>query len=138
MSYTVQSWRRRAAAFLVLLALGIGGCASGGATGGERRNPDRISGEELARARSEGIADMEQLIQRLRPRWLERDRIRSFNLESAILVYDNNAMLGGVDVLNSLTLDLVREVRWLRSAEAGTLPGAGSLHVEGAIVIVRN
>lgn len=138
MSYTVPSWRRMAAVSVVLLALAMGGCASSGATGGERRDPDRISAEELARARSEGISDMEQLIQRLRPRWLERDRIRSLNLESAILVYDNNAMLGGVNVLNSLTLDLVREIRWLRSAEAGTLPGAGSLHVEGAIVIVRN
>lgn len=125
------------AGLLLLLAI-VGGCASSNGGDPTRSDPNRIGIEELALARAQGIADLEELIRRLRPQWLGPERIQSFHLESGIFVYDNGALLGGPEVLSTLALEHVREVRWLRSAEAGTLPGAGGRHVEGAIVIIRN
>lgn len=119
---------------LVILA---SGCASGGSRTKGGGDLNKISGAELIAARSQGISNLEELINRIRPRWLQTDRIQSFYTESGILVYDGTDRVGGPEVLANYTIDLIKEVRWLNSAQAGTLPGAGSMHVEGAIMIIR-
>ncbi len=117
---------------LFLLAL-LTGCGAGGATGGSQA--DVISAQEIATHSDAG--DLEALIERARPRWFQTDRIQSFNLGSGILVYDGNTLLGERDILRTINPQGIQEIRWLNSAQAGTLPGAGSRHIEGAIVITR-
>jgi hypothetical protein len=130
--------RAPAVVFAALLAVISAGCAAKSDAGMGREDPNRITPDEVAIARSQGVGNLEELIQRLRPRWLQTDRVRSFGVETAILVYDDGTPLGGVDVLSTMPVDQVRELRWLNAAQAGTLPGAGGLHVEGAIVIIRD
>lgn len=136
---TMHTITRRARIWLLsaLVLITAGACASSGGTRAAGKDMNRITGEEMIAARAQGISNVEELITRLRPRWLQTERIQSFHTGTGILVYDGNSMIGGPDVLANFTIDLVREIRWLNSAEAGTLPGAGSMHVEGAIVILR-
>lgn len=124
---------------LLLLLLGgaMGGCATGAAGGSPGGDPDRISETEIQSARQDGVANVAELIERLRPRWLQAARIQSFNTPTGIIVYDGESLLGDPEVLSTLPLENIREVRWLTPAQAGTLPGAGGMHVQGAIVIVR-
>lgn len=114
-----------------------GGCSSATNTKASGPSSNRITAVEILAARSQGVSNLEELITRARPRWLQTDRIQSFNTPKGVLVYDGNSMLGGPEVLENITLDQIREIRWYNSAEAGTLPGAGGQHVEGAIVIMR-
>ncbi len=123
---------------LLVITVGASACASAGSTGMRDYNPDRISPVEISQARDEGIHNLEELIQNTRPQWLRSDRIQSFNVGSSILVFEGESLVGGVEVLRELPLEAVAELRWLDSAQAGTLPGAGGDHVEGAIVIRRN
>jgi hypothetical protein len=46
------------------------------------------------------------------------------------------SMLGDIETLRSVPIDLVGSVRSLDSAEAGRLAGLGSRHVERVIMIV--
>jgi hypothetical protein len=78
-----------------------------------------------------------EVIQRLRPRWLEtRGGERSFGLTTDIVVYQNQTYLGDVGALSQLSPDMAYELRWLDGPTASsTLPGLGSRHVAGAIVL---
>jgi hypothetical protein len=114
-----------AAALAVLMA-----CASAG--GGSTANPNLITREEIA---ASGAPTVEKLIERLRPRWLTSRGQSSINLQTAILVYQDDMQLGGVEVLARMDTDGVQAVRMLTGSEAGMLPGAGSVHVERAIVV---
>jgi hypothetical protein len=62
-------------------------------------------------------------------------RDRSINLETVILVYHNQQMLGSTEVLRSFPLENIRSIRYLDAAQAGQLPGSTGRHVEAAIVI---
>jgi len=137
MTWHTISRRSRLWLLIAMVMIVTGGCASAAGTKASGSNSERITNAEIVTARTQGISNLDELISRLRPRWLQVDRIQSFNVSSGILVYDGNSMVGGPDVLANYTLDTIREVRWLNSAQAGTLPGAGGMHVEGAIVIIR-
>jgi hypothetical protein len=56
-------------------------------------------------------------------------------LPTTVLVYVNETRLGGLDALRGYPLLSVASLRYLDASQAGLLPGAGSAHVEGAIVI---
>jgi len=99
------------------------------------RNRNVISLDEIERARQDGVRDLYELIERLRPRWLLIRNPRSFELPTVIAVYHNEALLGGIDVLRSYQLVSVTSIRYLDAAQAMLLPGAGSAHIESAIVI---
>ncbi len=76
-----------------------------------------------------------EAIEQLRPLWLQGRGSRSVRLGTGILVYQNRSRLGGLEALRDIPLNAVASVRYLDSAAAGQLPGAGSQHVEGAIVV---
>jgi len=120
---------------LLLALLGALGCgtASRGQVGG--RNPNVITAAEIEQQRQAGMRDLYELVQLRRPRWLEIRTDRSLKLETTILVYHGEARLGGVEVLQGYPLTGVASLRYLDAAQAGLLPGAGSVHVQGAIVI---
>lgn len=110
------------------------GCSARSA-GSSVGNPNLISEEEIRTHIQSGVRDARELIQRIRPRWLQTRGDRSLNLQTSILVYHNQQPIGGPDSLRDFQLSNVRSIRYLDSAAAGSLPGATGLHVEAAIVI---
>jgi hypothetical protein len=69
----------------------------------------------------------------------QRDRLtrqESFGLQTNIVVFQNQTYLGNVDVLRQFSPESAYELDWLDGSTASnTLPGLGSQHVAGAIVI---
>jgi hypothetical protein len=130
-----------AARVFLLLAVSLSvssACASGGSSSRSSRNANLISVTELDQARREGVRDVYELVERIRPRWLQVRTDPSFNLQTVVVVYQNEARLGGVDVLRGYPLTTVVTLRYLDAAQAGLLPGSGGgagAHLEGAIVI---
>lgn len=115
----------------VCLPLGLWGCASG--SGGPARERNVISPQEIEAAE---VRTAYELIERLRPLWLHSRGERSTHLTTEIVVYQDNTMLGDIEMLRSIPIEVVYSVRSLDSAEAGRLAGLGSRHVERVIMIV--
>jgi hypothetical protein len=114
-----------------------GGCASGRGASANTRNPNLISTAEVDRARAEGVRDAYELVERLRPRWLQVRADPSFNLATALVVFHHETRLGGVDALRGYPLTTITSIRYLDAAQANLLPGGvgSGGHYEGAIVI---
>lgn len=114
----------------------VAAACAGARTGGTSvSNPNLISLTEIDEAREDGLRDLYELIDRIRPRWLLGRNPRSLHLETVIAVYHHETLLGGIDVLRGYPLISVTSLRYLDAAQAMLLPGAGSMHIEGAIVI---
>lgn len=127
---------RASATAVGLLTTCLTAACAGAHTGGSSvRNPNLISRTEIEQAQADGVRDLYELIDRARPRWLIGRNPRSLQLQTVIAVYHNEALLGGIDVLRGYLLVNVTSVRHLDAAQAMLLPGAGSMHIEGAIVI---
>lgn len=109
------------------------GCASTKA-GKAGTNPDRLTRDEIMAA---GATNLFEVVSRLRPQWLTVRTTRSFNLETGIVVFQNDMLLGGPEALRQLGPELAYELRWLDGVRASsTLPGISSgRHVEGAIIV---
>jgi len=117
---------------LVTGMLLFGACAPASTTSGSGRS-DLITREELEET---GAGTLYEAIERLRPRWLTLRGQRSLGGTTDIVVYQNQSYLGSIDVLRQLAPDMVVRVRYLDAATASaSLPGLGSRHIEGAIVI---
>lgn len=97
------------------------------------RTPNEITPAEIAAA---DVRSAYELVERLRPVWLRSRGERSLRLPTEIVVYQNENMLGGIETLHALPIELVHSVRVLGSAEAGRLAGLGSRHVERVIMVV--
>lgn len=83
------------------------------------------------------VANLYQVIERLRPRWLIT-RSRSFSGGTDILVVQNNSVIGDVEILRQMDPVGVTELRYMDGdTAAATLVGGRSGFVEGAIVIER-
>ncbi len=110
-------------------------CAGQSRSVAERRNPNLISAAEIEEMHKAGVRDLYELVNRQRPTWLMTRTERSLQLPTTLLVYHHESRLGGIEALRGYPLLLVTSLRYLDAAQAGLLPGAGSAHVEGAIVI---
>ena len=104
-------------------------CASSGTA---RSNPDLITREEIAAAPTQNLLEV---VQRLRPRWLQSGPRLSMNTPQTIVVYQDDLNLGGPEALSRIPKDNVLSIRLLSAAQAGMLPGIGSQHIEHAIVV---
>ena len=120
---------------LLLVASLVAACAGQSRPGAARSNPNLISEAEIQQVQEAGVRDLFELVSRQRPAWLQTRTERSLQLETTVLVYHNETRLGGLDALRGYPLLNVVSLRYLDAAQAGLLPGAGSAHVEGAIVI---
>jgi hypothetical protein len=125
---------RRLTLVVAVLLLGAA-CAGQSRTGSARRSQSLITTDEILEMRTAGVRDLYELVSRQRPAWLQRRGDRSFQLATTVLVYHNEMRLGGVEALRDYPLQNITSLRYLDSAQAGLLPGAGSVHVEGAIII---
>jgi hypothetical protein len=117
---------------LAVGALALAGCASTGA-GTSRPDRNQLTTEEID---SVNAISMMEVIERLRPRWLIARAARSFGSETGVLVYQDQTLLGGVEQLRQVRPDMVLKARYLDAqTAASTLPGIGTGHVAGAIVL---
>lgn len=119
----------------VLFAVPLGACASAGS--GSSTTYNRISAEEIAEMKGQ-VGNLYDLVNRLRPRWLQvRARDRSFTGgEQEVVVYQDQSLLGGIEMLQGLGLDMPLYLSYLDGAQAtAQLPGLGSRRIEGAIII---
>lgn len=131
-----------------LISVALSCSASSGATPSSsttpRPDPDRITTSEID---SQNFRDAYDIVQQLRPVWFTRKsgsstarRIGVSTSSSAIgaglLVYLDNARLGGVEALRQLSASAIGSLQFMDAATAtATLPGIGSSVVSGAIVV---
>lgn len=139
-------WSIRSFVFLLMTVPLLSACAYNGAgsNAGDQgpearskaRNQDRLTREEIMSVDARNLYDV---VQRLRPRWITQDRRageKSFGLPTGVVVYQESSYLGDIDALRQVGPQVVYEVKWLDGSTASaTLPGLGSQHVAGAIVI---
>jgi len=121
------------AVLVTLVAAGtLWGCASTKSTTGQ--NSDLLTREEIM---STGATNLFDVVNRLRPRWLQIRTVSSFNLSDEIVVFQNDMNLGGPEALRQLQPELAYEIRWMDGIRASsTLPGLMSgRHIQGAIII---
>jgi hypothetical protein len=110
-------------------------CASGSSlNGAPRPRTDLLTRAEL---RETGATNAYEAVQRLRPRWLVvRSGPRSFSLETEVVVFQDEVFLGNQEALQRMGIEGIYEIRYLDGATAkATLPGIGSRHVQGAIIV---
>ena len=121
-------------ALALVLAVGLGGCASTGGTRTRSGSSTILSKDQLASANSDNLYDA---IAKLRPEWLSSRGPVSVTdaTPSAVDVYMNGSMLGKVDYLREVRLGDVTEVRYWDAGSASTRFGMG--HPRGVIEITR-
>ncbi len=118
---------------IALLLAGTAACATAANGSGSRSNRDVLTAEEI---RQVGARDAQEVVERLRPLWLRGRGARSMGASTGILVYLNGNRMGGLEALRGISIDMVRTMRYMDGPTASAqLPGVGSGHVEGAIVI---
>lgn len=119
---------------LTAALLAISACATQPRPSG-RPGPfsNTITREEL---RTSETRNAYEAVLHLRPRWLQVRSVRSFSMETGVVVFQDRIYLGGTDALERIGIDGVYSMEYLDGATAqATLPGIKDLHVEGAIVI---
>lgn len=127
-----MKWRRFGPTLVAIVLMHfVIGCASSGAR--VKYDPNKITRDEIEAA---DVSTLFEVIQRLRPRWLDVRSSRSFGNQTRVVVFQDQTLLGGVEVLRQLTADMASELEYLDGpTAANSLPGLGSTHVEGAIII---
>jgi hypothetical protein len=118
----------------LFLGLGVAGCASASpGEEGTRSSQNRITQEEIA---ATGVSTLYEVVQRLRPRWLEVRAQRTFDMETQVLVFMNRTLVGGVEELRRIGVEAAHTLEYFTGAQAAgefTLPR--DRLVEGVIVI---
>jgi len=112
--------------FLFLSIFILIGCASNGAERKPMRTKNFISQEEikeLAIARTAKDA-----IEISRPTWLRRKGINPS-------IYMNGMLMGGLDQLDNISINSVKEMRFLPSAEATTMYGTNNM---GGVIEIKS
>ena len=120
---------------LTLLAAALVSACASAARSDLDFDRDLLTREQI---RAEQAVNLYDVVQRLRPRWLEvRGGTRSFNMETEIVVFVNEMLIGGPNELRQMETTLPHEIRWLDGARAtATLSGLRSgRHISGAIVV---
>jgi hypothetical protein len=109
-----------------------------------KSDPDVITTSEIE---FQNFRDAYDIVQRLRPTWFTRKSgsstarrmgvsVSSSSIGAGLLVYLDNARLGGVDALRQLSASSIGSLQFMDAATAtATLPGIGSSVISGAIVV---
>ena len=113
--------------FLFLSVFILIGCTSNGAERKPMRTKNFISQEEikeLAVARTAKDA-----IEISRPIWLRRKALQDPS------IYMNGVLMGGLDQLDNISINSVKEMRYLPSAEATTMYGTNNT---GGVIEIKS
>lgn len=118
---------RRWSFAVLILALTVSGCASGGS------GPERVRGssDRIIEAELEPLLQLSayEAIQRLRARWL------TTRTGAAPQVHvDGNPQMGGIEALRSLRAAEIQEMQFLSASDATTRFGTN--YVSGAILVI--
>ncbi len=115
----------------LVLALSLGACASAGGTSGAgpRRNPDLITGDEIAAAHVLTALDA---VRSLRPRFLMPQG--GTTRAHAVQVMVDDVPRGGSSILGSINAGDVIEIRYLAPADATLRFGTG---YSGGLILVK-
>lgn len=119
---------------LVLAAL-LSACAAGPRGNGPSADQTRLTAQEIA---SVSAQNLYEVVQRLRPRWIEVRAPRSgFSGEgTSVVVYLDRTLLGGPGELANLGPEVAAWIEYMSGSKAAAeLPGIHSRHVEGAIIV---
>jgi len=120
---------------ILALSLLLVGCATsnGGTQAGHDMN--RITREEILET---GAANLWEVVDRLRPRWLQVINDPGFGGGAEVLVYRDNVQMGGIDALRNLSPEIAVELRWLDEMEATSRysRAMSSGRIAGVIVVV--
>lgn len=117
---------------------GCAASAGAGAEGSAQAGAPRVRSNLLVRGDLEAHSgqNLYEVIRRLRPQWLQVRASRGITGDTELVVFQDNTLVGGVDVLRQMQTDMVTSVEYLDASTAtNTLPGLGSRHVAGAIVV---
>lgn len=122
--------------WVAVVALGALACGARSAGDGQPRPSysDVITREELQALQ---VRTAYEAIQQLRPRWLQvLGGPRSFSIETEVVVFQDQALLGNPDILKTLGTEGIYSIRYLDGVTAkASLTGLGDRHLQGAIVI---
>ncbi|HEX2093611.1 MAG TPA: hypothetical protein VHG28_14490, partial [Longimicrobiaceae bacterium] len=103
---------------LVFLALLAACAASGAGTGTQvRRDSTRITAEEIEAARA---SDPFELVQRLRPTWIQGRGPDSIREPGSVVVYLDGVRLGDVESLRQIPIGDVASLQFYSAGEATT------------------
>ncbi len=101
------------------LVSGLAGCASAGGGGAEnrgpRRDPNRITAEELAEYTTLTAVDV---VRRLRPRWLQGRGAGTAGQNTPQLIMDGARMGDAQYALRSLSVSDIAEMEYLNASDA--------------------
>lgn len=115
---------------LVLLVLGSAACTSrNAASSGNDRNV--IAEAEIDELRRLNALE---IVQRLRPQWLQTRGIDSFQQSNAVIAYLDGGRYGLAAALRNVRANDVLEIRYLDSRQATMRFGVG--HPSGAILVL--
>ena len=115
----------------VLLTLALMGCAGVPSSGGSSGGPNLISSEQLRQAELGNLSAWE-IINRVRPRWLQsRGSLISGQLVSKVRV--DGVAYGGFDDLRTMRGSDIDEMRYLNARDATTRFGTG---YDGGVILV--
>ena len=117
-------------AFLLVVAIVLGGCGGAGARGEAGQNQRLITAEEMEAA---GYTDAFSVVQALRPQWLWTRGATTFTQQESIKVYLDGSLMGGPDYLRQIPVRSISAIRWLDGLEATNRWGLD--HGLGAIVL---
>ena len=112
--------------FLFLSIFMLIGCASNGAERKPMRPKNFISQEEIKELAIAQTA--KDAIEISRPIWLRRKGIDPS-------IYMNGMLMGGLDQLDNISINSVKEMRFLPSAEATTMYGTNNM---GGVIEIKS
>lgn len=116
---------------LTACALALASCASGSGSGSRRGPADRLSAEELEEWASQ---DLFNIIQRLRPTWLQvRAPVTAQGRPTIAVILDGQRQQGSVELLRDLKAGDVQDVRFMNARDATTRFGTDM--TAGAILV---
>jgi len=112
--------------FLFLSVFILIACTSNGAERKPMRPKNFISQEEIKELAAAGTA--KDAIENARPIWL-----RNKGIDPSI--YMNGMLMGGLDQLDNISINSVKEMRFLPSAEATTMYGTNNM---GGVIEIKS
>jgi len=119
---------------LTLILLGVAltaGCGGVGTSGSYDAN--RITADDMAGVNA---SDLYEVVQRLRPRWLQVRSPRGMETETRVVVFLHRTYLGGTEELRRMGLDVAEWLEYRSGSDVvGELSIPGSAHVQGAIIV---
>ena len=118
---------RLALLLLSLLAL-ASGCTPRASTNSGNRNV--ITSEDV---RELTRLSAFEIVQRLRPMWLQPRGVDSFRQSNAVAGYLDGLRIGDVSALRNIRANDIKEIRYLDSRQATTRFGVG--HPSGAVLV---